>query len=297
MRSRRGGAQDDPRGTQRGNPDATLNLWKERKKTSAVTLVIDTSGSMNTDQKIQNARAGALDFLTLLADSDTFSLIPFNAAPHPAGKNLLLKDHRADVQGKLGALYADGGTALYDSIAYAYDQLKRDKALNEKKIAAIVVLSDGQDTDSKMTLDALLQKSRRTTIALGAYFHDCLRTECRSDVLRRIADATQAEVVRRHAEKNIRSVFREISTFFKPAWLPTDQRSPSWAAVIALFILGCIAGAGLVLPRATRRRPRLRRRRTSQPRRPGRRWRSGSPTAEEALAGERGDAVRGDACG
>jgi Ca-activated chloride channel family protein len=194
--------------------NATLSLWKQKKKSSSVTLVIDTSGSMNEDEKIQNAKAGALEFLNLLGDADTFSLIPFNSQIYPTMANALLKDHREDIQQTVKSLYANGGTALYDAISLAYDQLMAKKALNEKKIAAIVVLTDGADTDSKMSLPDLLSKikvdneTHTIRVFTIAYGHDA-----NQDVLKQIADATQAKSYV-GTPQNIRSVFKDISTFF-----------------------------------------------------------------------------------
>ncbi len=194
--------------------NATLQLWQQRKKASAVTLVVDTSGSMNDDAKIENARAGAKEFLGLLGDADTFSLIPFNSQIHPAGHDELLKDHRAEIAQTIDGLYADGGTALYDSISLAYDQLTADRERNAKKIAAIVVLTDGEDTDSKMKLEDLLAKirfdSEKHTIRI---FTIAYGTDADKSVLKQIADATQAKSYV-GTPKNIRSVFKDIATFF-----------------------------------------------------------------------------------
>lgn len=194
--------------------NATLNLWKQKKKTSAVTLVIDTSGSMSVGGKMENARAGASEFLTLLGDTDTFSLVPFNEKTFTAGQDLLLKDHRTDLNQTINGLYANGGTALYDSIGLAYDQLMAEQKQNAGKIAAIVVLTDGDDTNSRMTLAQLLDKIRVDnethtirvfTIAYGS--------DANQDVLKQIADATQAKSYA-GTPQNIRSVFKDISTFF-----------------------------------------------------------------------------------
>jgi Ca-activated chloride channel homolog len=194
--------------------NATLSLWKAKKKTSSVTLVIDTSGSMDEDQKIQNAKAGALEFLDLLGDADTFSLIPFNSRIFATSKNMLLKDSRQLCKQSVEALYASGGTALYDAISLAYDQLMGDRALNEKKITAIVVLTDGADTDSKMSLADLISRikfdneTHTIRVFTIAYGHDANQT-----ILKQIADATQAKSYL-GTPQNIRSVFKDISTFF-----------------------------------------------------------------------------------
>jgi Ca-activated chloride channel homolog len=194
--------------------NATLRLWRLKKKASSITLVIDTSGSMNEDEKIQNAKAGALDFLNLLGDADTFSLIPFNSQIFATGKNMLLKDFRTPIKESVEALYASGGTALYDAISLAYDQMMADQALNEKKIAAIIVLIDGEDTDSKMSLADLIRKikvdneTHTIRVFTIAYGHDA-----NQDILKQIADATQAKSYA-GTPQNVRTVFKDISTFF-----------------------------------------------------------------------------------
>src|SRR6266436_3202255 len=58
--------------------DAILNLWQAKKKAANVVLVMDTSGSMNDDGKIQSAREGAKQLVNLLSDGDRLSLLPFN---------------------------------------------------------------------------------------------------------------------------------------------------------------------------------------------------------------------------
>src|SRR5262249_11343410 len=58
--------------------DATLKLWHRNKKHSNAILVLDTSGSMSEDNKIQNAKLGARQFLSMLEDDDAFSLLRFS---------------------------------------------------------------------------------------------------------------------------------------------------------------------------------------------------------------------------
>jgi Ca-activated chloride channel homolog len=112
------------------------------------------------------------------------------------------------------ALYASGGTALYDAISLAYDQMMADQALNEKKIAAIIVLIDGEDTDSKMSLADLIRKikvdneTHTIRVFTIAYGHDA-----NQDILKQIADATQAKSYA-GTPQNVRTVFKDISTFF-----------------------------------------------------------------------------------
>jgi Ca-activated chloride channel homolog len=194
--------------------DAILKVWHENKKHADVTLVFDTSGSMKDEHKIENARDGALQLVSNMSDDDLFSLLPFSNQPHIALSHAPLRTARTSVQQSIGGLWPSGGTALYDAIDMAYrDQMARSEQ-STGKISAIVVLTDGDDRDSKMALDDLLKEIhfdnehhtiRVFTIAYG--------DDARKDVLQRIADATQAKSYAGN-QQNIRSILREISTFF-----------------------------------------------------------------------------------
>jgi Ca-activated chloride channel family protein len=191
--------------------DGILQVWRAQKKHSNVVLVLDTSGSMKEENKIQSAREGAKQLVQLLDDGDTFSFLPFSSELHWAQRDASVKNERANLTSQVDSLFADGGTALYDSIDAAYQHLAGHGDL---KIQAIVVLTDGEDTESKMKLDELMQRiqyngeTRAIHIFTIAYGKDA-----RKDVLQKIADATQAKFYQ-GTPQNIVEVFRDISTFF-----------------------------------------------------------------------------------
>jgi Ca-activated chloride channel family protein len=194
--------------------DAVLKSWHVNKKHADVTLVFDTSGSMKEDQKIENAREGALQLIQNMSDDDLFTLLPFSNQPAIAISHASLRTERKAVEQSVNGLYPGGGTALYDAIEMAYRDQTERSAQDADRISAIVVLTDGADRDSHQNLDALLNavrfdNERRTirvfTIAYGG--------DARKDVLARIADATQAKSYEGNPQ-NIRAILREISTFF-----------------------------------------------------------------------------------
>lgn len=194
--------------------NAILRLWQENKKHSNVTLVLDRSGSMNEEQKLQNARAGAQQLVSMLGDGDEFSFLPFNAEANWVLQRVPVKGGREDAAQRVGAVFADGGTALYDAISIAYDAHLASAQQDREKISAIVVLTDGDDTDSSMALETLLNKikfdNERHTIRV---FTIAYGENAKADVLQRIADATEAKFYQGD-QQNIRAVLREISTFF-----------------------------------------------------------------------------------
>lgn len=190
-----------------------LDLWKKHKKTADIVLVLDTSGSMNENEKMQNAREGAKQLVSMLDDSDTFSLLPFSTRMNWAFQDLPVKTQREKAEETIGSLFADGGTALYDSIDAAYKHLMDTKTANDQ-IRAVVVLTDGADTESNEKLDDLMQhiqtNSEQQAVSI---FSIAYGQDARRDVLQKISETTHARMYE-GTPKNIVEVFRDISTFF-----------------------------------------------------------------------------------
>src|SRR5215471_10774032 len=195
--------------------DAILNLWQQKKKAANVVLVMDTSGSMNENHKIQNAREGARQLVSLLSNGDRLSLLPFNSKITWASQNLLIKTGRDELSRTIDSLFAEGGTALYDSIDTAYQYLlAQNHDAEGDSILSVVVLTDGEDTESKMHLNELIDRIRFDgethtihvfTIAYGK--------DAKKSILGQIAATTQARSYEGTPE-NIVGVFKDISTFF-----------------------------------------------------------------------------------
>ena len=100
--------------------NALLELWKTQKKHSNVVLVLDTSGSMSEENKLQNAKVGAKQLVQMLGENDTFSFLPFSSEFHWSGEDVSVKQGREQLLQQVDSLFPGGGTALYDSIDAAY---------------------------------------------------------------------------------------------------------------------------------------------------------------------------------
>jgi Ca-activated chloride channel family protein len=189
-----------------------LKLWKTAKKHARIVLVFDRSGSMNLGGRLTNAKKGAREIIASLADEDQMAILTFSSTAAWAEKGISLKEGREKLNGIINGLFADGETALYDSIEMAFDQLQMNP--DPKVIQAIVVLTDGEDNKSKLTLKKLVDKVkgdsekknvRIFTIAYGA--------EASKKDLDEISKATQARSYEGTVE-NIRAIFKDIATFF-----------------------------------------------------------------------------------
>ncbi len=192
--------------------DAVMRLWQSCKKRSDIVLVMDISGSMKDERKMEQAKPGASTLLSMLSDDDLFSFLLFNDGTSWVFKSAAVKEIRSKGEATIQNLFPGGGTALYDAVDIAYQHLIQNKDPN--RISAVVVLTDGDDTDSRMSFEQLKSRIRFDsekrsvrvfTIGYGA--------APRKDLLQMISDATQAKFYAGTPE-NIQSVFQDISTFF-----------------------------------------------------------------------------------
>ncbi len=150
---------------------AAIDQWTQIRKPSSVLEVIDISGSMDEPigdgrSKLDGAIEGAQATLGHFRSSDEVGVWAFTTGVESeAGKNLVvLRDVEplASDRESVGSALDDlrfahrEGTPLYDAIAAAYDEMVA--RAQPGRINAIVLLSDGQDTDSAMSLDSLVAK-------------------------------------------------------------------------------------------------------------------------------------------
>jgi Ca-activated chloride channel family protein len=189
----------------------SLELWQRNKKHAHVVLALDVSGSMQDDGKMAAAREAARELVASLDDADLLSVVVFNNQARWLVRRGEVSTVRVDVDSRVSGLLAAGGTALYDAMSAGLDDFA---ASSSERIAALVVLSDGDDRDSRQSLEALLTRVasddehagvRVFTVAYGA--------DARQDVLARLAEASRGKAYT-GTTSSIRDVFRDISTFF-----------------------------------------------------------------------------------
>ncbi len=122
--------------------DAPDSVAVTERAPMAVSLVIDTSGSMSGD-KIQNARMAASSLLESLADGDIVSVYAFsNAVMEIAPPTVLGPDNRGWLMQRVGMLQPQGGTNMYDGVRVGESRLA--EAPPSHPIRRLVVISDGR---------------------------------------------------------------------------------------------------------------------------------------------------------
>ncbi|TMK89676.1 MAG: VWA domain-containing protein, partial [Actinobacteria bacterium] len=112
-----------------------------------IVLVVDTSGSMNQNGKLEQAKAAARQFVSSKQPNDQIALVSFNTQPRVLVN--FTTDPGALLNG-INGLAATGETALWDAVSQSVALFADHPSLQPN----VVVLSDGADTVSKTSFDA-----------------------------------------------------------------------------------------------------------------------------------------------
>lgn len=212
------------------NPDATIvalsvpetlvidrvgEVWRQVRKHAAIVIVFDKSGSMG-GSKITAAIKGAQAFVTKMESADYLRWLPFDNEIYDGAAGL-----KADIGerllGEIGSTSADGGTALYDAVRQAYDELVAMRATNGDTMRyGIVVLSDGADTSSVSSLSQL-----ETALApaendpFGIQIHTiAIGEDADQGVLQKIAAASNGRFWAPKSDQDVIAVYKDIAAHY-----------------------------------------------------------------------------------
>ena len=194
---------------------ALKKAWRNDRKPANVLLVLDTSGSMTQDSRLTNAKQGLQAFLREVAPQDNIGLTIFSDRIQPLVDIEPARENRAKLRSIVGNLVADGGTAIYDATAAGVEQVRA--LADTSRINAVVLLTDGEDTDSTRSADQVVREleaqgdsTKRVRVFTIAYSAGAAGA---AENLARIADASGGKAYVGKTS-DIESVYRSISSFF-----------------------------------------------------------------------------------
>jgi Ca-activated chloride channel family protein len=193
---------------------AIQQSWAFVKKQADIYLLIDISGSMLNDGKLEQAKQAAEAFLNGMESANRVGLALFNNDVEIRVPLDEFETNEQQLRANIRSLRADGGTELFASITQVVGLLGKDTETD--RIRAIVVLSDGEDTgDQGYTLNDVVntitssREDRNPIIVIPvAYGSDAKIID-----LNAIARAS-ATSVQSGDPANIQSVFEIISSYF-----------------------------------------------------------------------------------
>ena len=132
--------------------NARLPIQSESDEGKAIVLVIDNSGSRESDNRLKKAKEGAKAILNKLNERDYISIVTFSdhtkiVSPLTSVKN------KESVLKSITKIKSEGGTVRAGGLKAAHQQLKNSPTENK----FVITLSDGDPFDSTSTLKKLVQ--------------------------------------------------------------------------------------------------------------------------------------------
>jgi Ca-activated chloride channel homolog len=195
--------------------DQIVQVWHQVKKHAVVALVFDKSGSM-TGSKITAAVQGAQLFVRSMDRDDRLIWIAFDTTVQPPVEGFGA-DVSEDLGPRIAATGASGGTALYDAVLRAFDQVDALRRLDPGgKRYGIVVLSDGKDEDSRSALadvEAQLKPGEADPTAIQIHTI-AIGNDAEEDVLMRIATAGHGKFWKGQTARDMAVIYRSIATYY-----------------------------------------------------------------------------------
>ena len=191
-------------------------------------IVIDTSNSIRDRFRFQ--QEAALEFLraTMRLARDKAIVVGFDMLPNLAAD---LTDDMQKLERAVRDLRPGGGTSLYDAIAFAArDKLSQDQPRHKFR-RAIVLLSDGDDNNSKYTRDQALEMAHKADVVIYTISTNISRTETNGDkVLKYYAQETgglaffpfKVEDLSQSFENIANEMRHQYSILFRPNPLRAD---------------------------------------------------------------------------
>jgi Ca-activated chloride channel family protein len=136
---------------------AAKQTWAQNRKRADIMLVVDVSGSMDDNGKLDQAKAGIGTFLARILPEDRVGLVSFSSKAQVDVDPAPLSQNRVALDDAIQKLRPQGKTAIYDGLIAAKQALDGLPAAEngEERIKAIVLLTDGAENASQISFDDL----------------------------------------------------------------------------------------------------------------------------------------------
>ena len=177
-----GGGQSFGLGGYRGSPVADIlpvnplpPQTEQKRLNTAIALVLDKSGSMRVDDRMEFTREAAKEVVRNLKDDDYVSVIAFDAAPFVVLRLAPVRDVRNIAANRIDRIIASGRTILLP----AMDEARRALVRAQTARKHMIILTDGKLPGEaayfiEMVKQARLQGISVSTVLVGGEVDDGL---------------------------------------------------------------------------------------------------------------------------
>ena len=169
-------------------PQTIIEFAAETDLPLRLAILIDTSNSIRDRFHFQQEAATAFIDGTVRPEHDKAMIVSFDTSAELVAD---LTDNIGDLEKAVENLRPGGGTSLYDAIFFACrDKLMEDQPLYKFR-RAMVILSDGEDNQSRYTRDQALEMAQKADVSVYTISTNITRIETDGDkVLRYFAEET-----------------------------------------------------------------------------------------------------------
>jgi Ca-activated chloride channel homolog len=209
-------------------PQSILEFSAESDLPLRLAILIDTSNSIRERFHFQQEAATAFIDGTIRPKQDRAMIVSFDTAAELVAD---LTDNVAELEKAVQSLRPGGGTSLYDAIFYASrDKLMQDQPLYKFR-RAMVILSDGEDNQSRYTRDQALEMAQKADVTIYTISTNITHIESDGDkVLKYFATETGGEVFFPFKATDLNQSFENIANelrhqyniFYRPEPLRVD---------------------------------------------------------------------------
>ena len=204
------------------------NCASETDLPLTIALLVDTSGSIRDKLRFEQEAAIEFFYSTIHRGKDKALIISFDS-----GVDLLqdFTDNPETLADAVRKIRAGGGTSLYDAIYLAVNE----KLAEQPGRLVIILISDGDDNSSRVSLTETLELAQRRNVAIygistnsSAYFGS--REQDRGDrTLKRFSEETGGRPFFPEKIQELAVSFKEIGeelrSQYRLAYIPTNTRA------------------------------------------------------------------------
>jgi Ca-activated chloride channel family protein len=221
-------AKDDFEVFESKKPQPIVEFTAETDLPLRLAILVDTSNSIRDRFKFQQEAATDFIHTVIRAHEDKAVIVSFDTAAE------LVADLTDDVEKLTSAIHGlrpGGGTAMYDAIFFACrDKLMQDQP-RFKFRRAMVILSDGEDNQSRWTRDQALEMAHKADVVVYSISTNRSGTETDGDkVLKYFAEQTGGQAFFPFKAQDLAQSFENIANelrhqynvLYRPEPLKTD---------------------------------------------------------------------------
>ncbi len=191
-------------------------------------VLVDTSNSIRDQFRFEQQAAIRFIQSVVRPRTDRLMLVSFDSAAEMVSD---LTDDVRKLEEGVKSMRPGGGTAFYDAIYFAAKEKLMMDQPRDKFRRAMIVISDGEDTESKMSRDQALEMAQKADVVIYAISTNIKRDDSDGDkVLRYLTEETGGQAFFPFKIEDLDQSFENIANelrhqyniFYRPEPLKTD---------------------------------------------------------------------------